>query len=217
MMAPIVLPVVGFTAEYVLDQDRLATVWLVTDERGRAAVLTIGHRTLVDDSSRTAFLDWARMLGTAAASPDIAEVRASGITDDGRPYLAMATEPGTLSSRLTSGPISAEEARRYGQVVAEGLAQAHATGLIHGAVRPATVLMAGDRPTLAGWGITAPALGGVPLPVDLYTAPEHLVDAMAGRLAASQPADVYDLAITLVVALGGRLPWTETPDNAHAW
>jgi hypothetical protein len=213
MTAPIVLPIGGFKAESVLDQDRLATVWLVADERGRAAVLTIGHRVLVDDPGRTAFLDWARMLGTAAASPAIADLRASGITDDGRPYLAVATEPGTLSSRLSTGPISAADACRYGQVLAEGLAHAHATGLIHGAVRPATVLMAGDRPMLAGWGTTAPELG-VPLPVDLYTAPEHLADALAGRLAAGQPADVYDLAITLLVALGGRLPWTDRPYDA---
>jgi hypothetical protein len=75
MTAPIVLPIGGFKAESVLDQDRLATVWLVADERGRAAVLTIGHRVLVDDPGRTAFLDWARMLGTAAASPAIADLR----------------------------------------------------------------------------------------------------------------------------------------------
>jgi hypothetical protein len=213
MAAPIALPVPGFRAEAVLDQDRMATVWLVADASGRSGVLTIGHRVLVEESTRAAFLDWAQALGRAAASPAITDELASGLTDDGRPYLAVATGPGTLADQLTRGPLSAAVGCAYGQVLAEGLASAHAAGLAHGAVRPATVLVTDNQPTLAGFGLTAPGLGE-PLPVDVYTAPEHLDDALGGRPAASPPADVYDLAVTLFVALGGRLPWAEAPASA---
>jgi hypothetical protein len=206
MTAPIVLPIGGFKAESVLDQDRLATVWLVADERGRAAVLTIGHRVLVDDPGRTAFLDWARMLGTAAASPAIADLRASGITDDGRPYLAVATEPGTLSSRLSTGPISAADACRYGQVLAEGLAHAHATGLIHGAVRPATVLMAGDRPMLAVAGVPTNLLALLEVCLAVDAAARPTAAAIARMLATIDPGIAAPSTATATVHPVGSKP-----------
>jgi Protein kinase domain len=214
MTGPIALPVSGFRAESVLDQDRLATVWLVTEAGGRSGILTIGHRVLIEESTRVGFLNWAQALGRAAASPAIADLLASGLTADARPYIAVATQPGTLADRLVDGPFPPAQVRECGRVLANGLAAAHASGLVHGAVRPATVLMSGeDGPTLAGFGLTAPGLGE-PLPVDAYTAPEHLGHALVGKVAASQPADIYALAVTLFVALGGRPPWADDPANA---
>jgi len=59
MISPVSLPVPGFRPQVVLDQDRMSTVWLAADERGRTVVLTIGHRVLVDQADRGAFLAWA--------------------------------------------------------------------------------------------------------------------------------------------------------------
>jgi hypothetical protein len=212
-MTPITLPVAGFRAESVLDQDRMATVWLAADERGRGAVLTIWHRTLVDETERSGYVDWAAALTRTASAHGVVNVLASGLTDDGRPYLAVETGPGTLADRLAGGALTPPAARTCGIDLAEALAVVHAAGIVHGAVRPSTVLATDDRATLSGFGISAPGVSQ-PLPADAYTPPEHLGAALEGRAVASPAGDVYDLGLTLHFALGGRPTWTEEPTSA---
>ena len=209
MISPVSLPVPGFRPQVVLDQDRMSTVWLAADERGRTVVLTIGHRVLVDQADRGAFLAWAEALSRVAASPSIADVLAHGITEDGRPYLAVETGAGTLADRVVARAITPPEAQAYGLALSEALAAAHAAGLAHGAVRPAAILL-GNRPVLSGFDAVAPGLGQ-PVPLDEFTPPEHLGAAIEGRIAATPGGDVYDLAATLVVTLGGHLPWAPSP------
>jgi hypothetical protein len=141
MSSPVSLPIPGFRPQAVLDQDRMSTVWLAADERGRTAVLTIGHRVLVDQADRGAFVAWAATLSRVAASPSIADVLAHGITEDGRPYLAIETGADTLADRVVAKAITPREAQAYGLALSEALGAVHAAGLAHGAVRPATILL----------------------------------------------------------------------------
>jgi hypothetical protein len=213
-MTPITLPVAGFRAESVLDQDRMATLWLAADEQGRSAVLTIWHLALVDDTQRSAYLEWAARLSRTAGARGVADVLASGLTADGRPYLAVETRPGTLTDRLAGGALAPPVARSYGIDLAEALAVVHAAGVVHGAVRPSTVLATDDGVALSGFGIAAPGLE-MALPVDAYTPPEHLRELLEGRPGTGPAGDVYDLALTLYVALGGRPPWSGDPASAN--
>jgi len=163
----------------------MCTVWLAADERGRTAVLTIGHRVLADQADRGAFVAWAATLSRVAASPSIADVLAHGITEDGRPYLAIETGAGTLADRVAAGAITPREAQADGLALSKALAAVHAAGLAHGAVRPATILLSGNRPVLSGFDAVAPGLGQ-PLTLDGFTPPEHLGAAMEGRIAATR-------------------------------
>jgi hypothetical protein len=212
MSLPLALPVPGFRAQSILDQDRMATVWLVADERGRMAILTVGHRVLIGEPERLDYLAWAEKLSLAASSPNIADVLAHGITDDGRPYLAVATEASSLADRLAAESLPPEEARQLGIALCEALSASHAAGLPHGAVRPAAILMSHNRALLAGYGSAAPGLA-VPVAVDAYTPPEQLVAVLRGDVPATNEGDIYDLAAILYVAVGGRLPWIGAPTD----
>jgi hypothetical protein len=55
----------------------MCTVWLAADERGRTAVLAIGHRVLAGQADREAFLACAATPSRVAASPSIADVLAA--------------------------------------------------------------------------------------------------------------------------------------------
>jgi serine/threonine protein kinase len=156
------VPVPGFRPQAVLGQDRMGTVWLAADERGRTAVLAIGHRVLAGQADRGPLLAWAATLSRVAASPSIADVLAPGVTEDGRPYLAVETGAGTSADRVAAGAITPGEAQAYGVALSKALAAVHAAGLAHGAVQPATILLSGNRPVLSGFDAVARGPGAAP-------------------------------------------------------
>ena len=112
MSSPVSVPIPGFRPQAVLGQDPMSTVWLAADERGRTAVLAIGHRVLAGQADRGAFLAWAATLSRVAASPSIADVLAHGNTEDGRPYLAVQTRAGTSADRVAAGAITPVRLKR---------------------------------------------------------------------------------------------------------
>ncbi|MFB9907066.1 protein kinase domain-containing protein [Allokutzneria oryzae] len=199
----------NFSVVDVLDEDAVATTYLVRGDAGREAVLTVA-RSAVEGEERAEHQRWASALTTAAASPNIADVIAVGLTGDGRPHLVCGTGE-VLAERLhDDGALSLWTAQGFGVAIADALAAAHAEGITHGVVQPSTVLVLDGGAVLAGFGIMAPGLT-VPGVVDAYTPPEHIAAVAVGRAEASQPGDVYGLGVTLYVALGGEPPWRDAP------
>ncbi|MEU6860877.1 protein kinase [Glycomyces sp. NPDC046736] len=193
----------------LLHRDTVCSVFSGTVAAGPTDLLcvTVAHER-VDGSRREVFLEWAAKLTGLAAHPHLSPCTAVGLTENGRPYLAVGTARRSLADHLAEqGPMPPGQVRALGVALSDAVAVYHRAGLIHGAIQPAHILVGtGHHLKLTAYDVTAPVLAA-PLPPSPYTAPEHLDAAVAGEVAASPSGDVYALATVLYAALGGRLPW----------
>jgi hypothetical protein len=134
--------------------------------------------------------------------------------DRDTPFLVMPLLKGeSLEDRLQrESPLPAAEAVRIGREIAEGLAAAHAAGLIHRDVKPANVWLEAPhgRVKLLDFGLARAAgdpsgltHSGVIVGTPSYMAPEQ---SRAGALDAR--ADLFSLGCVLYRMTTGRLPFT---------
>lgn len=130
-------------------------------------------------------------------------------------YLVLDLYPGgTLKERLTDGPLPVSEARQIVGKLADGVAQAHALGILHRDIKPTNVLFADERqPVLCDFGLVRETGSsrmthtGEVLGTPLYMAPEQVID---GKRTGPE-ADVYALGAVLYRALTGRPPIEAAP------
>ncbi|MDB5313420.1 MAG: Serine/threonine-protein kinase pkn3 [Gemmataceae bacterium] len=135
-------------------------------------------------------------------------------TPDGpTPFLVMELLDGeSLETALGRGPLPPVEAARIGREAAEGLAAAHARGVIHRDVKPDNIWLEGARRRVklldfglaraAEVGPGGPTETGLVLGTPGYLSPEQA----AGRPLDSR-ADLFSLGVVLYRALTGRLPF----------
>ena len=146
-------------------------------------------------------------------------------TDAGTLIVMEFVEGETLSTILARGIPQLGDALRYGSEIAEGLANAHARGLVHRDVKPSNVMITSyghvklldfgvARVNLQGSGdtsthstLTRPgAAAGTPL----YMAPEQ---ALGGPV--DPRADLFSLGIVLFEMLTGQLPFEGVTRDAY--
>jgi len=190
----------------------MGSVWHAYDERkGREVALKIVAR------SGTAGPRAEREATAAAQLEHPACLRAYALArDEGHVYIAYQFVPGrTLRHALQNGELDDEAAVEAAAQILEGLAHAHAAGIVHRDVKPANVLLA-DGPELSvrilDFGLaliheeeTLTAAGDVPGTL-AYISPERLAGDPAG------PAtDVWSTGVLLWEALAGRHPFGSGP------
>src|SRR3954466_7543488 len=163
-----------------------------------------------NEDFRARFLREAR-LAAELDHPGIVTVYDAGDVD-GVLYLAMRFVRGTdLAEVLTErGPLSAAETTAILEQVAAALDAAHAAGLVHRDVKPANVMIEGQRCYLTDFGLTKRAssdsqqltAAGQFLGTVDYVAPEQIEGKdVDGR------ADVYALGCVLFECLTGSRPY----------
>ncbi|MBL8775994.1 MAG: protein kinase [Acidimicrobiales bacterium] len=169
--------------------------------------------------ARERFERECRAIGALSWHPNIVVVHDSGVTADGRLYLAMEfLEAGSLADRVrASGLMPWEEVARAGIEVSGALDTAHEAGTLHRDLKPDNVLVGvfgeaklGDFGIAAVEGGPATATGESALTV-LYAAPEVLRGARA-----TVASDVYSLASTLHTLLAGRAAFARATDESVA-
>lgn len=190
----------------------MGSVWQARDERhGRDVALKIVPRT------GTAGPRAEREAAAAAQLRHPACLRVYSLArDEEHVYIAYEYVPGrTLKQALAERTLDDAGAVEAAAQVLEGLAHAHAHGIVHRDVKPANVLLA-DAPEVSvrilDFGLalmteaeTLTAAGDVPGTL-AYISPERL----AGR--AAEPAtDVWGACVLLWEALAGRHPFGSGP------
>jgi len=192
----------------------MGTVWLARDnETGQTAALKLLHGHLANDQDYLRRFENEVRLSQAIHSPRVVQVYGYGARD-GVPYLAMEYVPGeSLKENIQNrGAFSWQDAKPVVRQIAEGLAAAHAVGIVHRDIKPSNILLTpqGDV-KIADFGVSraldatrltrSSTLMGTPA----YMAPESQKD---------ERSDLYALGCVLFEMLTGRQPMDgDTPQD----
>lgn len=164
----------------------------------------------------TAFLHEARKVARLR-HPNIVTVHDIGVAEDRCYIVAEYLHGPNLTNWLLKRNPSWKEAARLAAEIADGLASAHASGIVHRDVKPANIILTGPEakpvPVLVDFGLATYSDGshresqtgirGTPH----YMSPEQARgenESIDGR------ADIYALGVILYRLLTGRLPFVAT-------
>jgi predicted ATPase len=160
-----------------------------------------------DPEFRRRFRREAR-LAARIEHPAVVPIYAAG-EHDGRLFLAMRFIAGVdLGGLLTDGPLAAERALGLLGQVADALDAAHARGYVHRDVKPANILVSGERAYLSDFGLALPARVGRQLTRSgLQGTPAYMPPEQIRGAAIDGRADVYALGGVLHHCLAGEPPF----------
>lgn len=120
----------------------------------------------------------------------------------------------------SSGPLSPERATAIAALIAEGLAAAHSSGILHRDLKPDNVLMTHQGvPKVADFGLANRVKVDGALEVnDLVGTPAFMAPELFQGVAASPTSDVYALGVCYYEMLTGKLPFPQklAKDVVHA-
>ncbi len=157
--------------------------------------------------------------------PNLVRIADSGLTPDGRPYLAMELVRGStlLQALREAGSFTLERARNLAGQLAEGLAEVHARGYVHRDLKPKNVMLVphegGETVKILDFGLTRLldpdselthlTTMGFQLGTARWMAPEQIRDPSN----VGPGADLYALGLILYSMIAGRPPFAGTADE----
>ncbi len=164
------------------------------------------------------------MLEAEAASalqhPNICTIYEIGETDEDQLFIAMAHYEGeTIKEKIARGPMGEGEAVSVARQVADGLAKAHAKGIVHRDIKPANIIVTEDgRAVILDFGLAKLATGadltksGSTLGTAAYMSPEQVRGETVDHR-----SDLWSLGVVLYEMLAGRRPFEGEYDQAVSY
>lgn len=152
--------------------------------------IRVGRRAQATLRGRQAAVAVGEVLGLAAAAAPAAARRGS---PQGR----------TSMRALVGTPVGAQRAAALARSAALALAGLHATGHVHGNVKPETLWLQADEVTLDDSRPPVPVGGTLLFATPYYGAPESILGGPA-----TPQADFYSLGVIAFELLAQRLPYT---------
>ena len=200
-----------------LGKGGMATVYLASDPyiKRQVAVKVLPKQFTHDPEFRIRFQQEAQVVA-ALEHAYIVPIYDFGELED-QPFIVMRYLPGgTLTDKLSAGPLQVSEIVPLFQTIAIGLDYAHANGIIHRDIKPGNILFdSEDNAHLSDFGIakiqeaSAVFTGtGNLIGTPAYMSPEQAM----GEKGVDGRADIYSLGVVLFQSLSGQLPFTaDTP------
>ena len=193
----------------------MAEVWRAHDsDYDREVAIKLLKPEYADDpASRARFDAEARHVQSLvhpnlAAVYDVGEMpTASGLI---RPYLTMEYVAGRpLSAVIADGPVDPATVQSLLAQAGDGLAAAHAAGIVHRDVKPANLLVTDDGVLkITDFGIARSASqGAVTVTGQVVGTPQYLSPEQARGEVATPASDVYGLGVVAFEALTGSRPF----------
>lgn len=140
---------------------------------------------------------------------------------DGATFLSMAFLEGeSLEDRIRKGPLPLDAVYEIAKQAAEGLAAAHAAGVVHRDIKPSNIMLGEDRKgrsavTLMDFGLAQVSGASKLTKVDTrmgttaYMSPEQSLGETVGP-----PSDLWALGVVIYEAVTGDLPFKGHYDQA---
>jgi len=192
----------------------MGRVYLAHDDRldRRVAIKVMNRQRARDPGARQRFLREGRA-AAAVEHPHVLAIHSVG-EHHGLPYIVMQLLDGqTLSAlRAAAGTVPVAEALRIGREIAEGLAAAHARGLVHRDIKPDNVFLEGPGRSvrIIDFGLARVAAeDSAKLTVEgtLVGTPAYMPPERIGDESLDAKSDLFGLGVVLYELLAGRLPF----------
>jgi serine/threonine protein kinase len=194
----------------------MAAVYLArnVEDGTRAAVKVLRDDLALEIPVRERFLIESRAAGLID-HPAVVKVFDVGETSDGRVCLAMEyVEGGSLRRLVGKAPLSAERTIVLASAVAQGVAAAHAQGVVHRDLKPENVLLPrraedGALVKIVDFGI-ARILDAPRITTTRHVmgTPQYISPEQATGAAVDARADIYALGVMMYEMLAGCLPFS---------
>ncbi|MFB4306112.1 WD40 repeat domain-containing serine/threonine protein kinase [Actinomadura sp. GTD37] len=199
----------------LLGRGGMGSVWRALDVQGQREVAVKELRLpdqIGEDERRVLHARMEREARAAArlSHPGVVRVHAQVAGADGRPWIVMElVRGGSLADLVRErGRLPVPQVAAIGLQMLDALTAAHGQGIVHRDVKPANVLLEGERAVLTDFGIAAlegdatlTGTGAI-LGTPAYMAPEQVRGTPA-----TPRSDLWSLGATLYAAVEGRAPF----------
>ncbi len=173
------------------------------------AIKLIRPESAASEDARERFRREARS-AARLSHPSIVQTHDIVEYEEGDAIVMELVEGEPLSRRIARGPLPVDEAARIGREIAEGLAAAHAKGLIHRDLKPENVMITPEgRAKILDFGLAKRLEGEAPLTADQRVL--GTFRSMSPEQARGMPldarSDLFSFGLLLYEMLSGRSPF----------